>query len=465
MRGIGLSLIFAVIVLPLQWITVAETPLGTFRAHQIGLAVLILSVLLLVRPSRFVRGLASVWWLVGCYVAGLALLLAATLLRGEPVNVPVQQAFYLVGTCSAVVAMGLLIRYDQVYRLRWCGVFSVLILLAALGFGLWTNQVHVLKVLGRAISSGSSEILGYELYRPAFAGFGVSLADAGSQLRHEVFAGVLVGLAIGSFALAYQPDRSSRLVRRLHLVSLAVGVLLMAGSLSRAVTAAALVWPAYIIVRSLIRARLDIGSLAVAVAGSALVSVIALTGVAQVLIDRLRDPVSGRARSQLLEGAFNRLDNAFFWGGMYDDRISSHNFVIDAWLRGGVVVAGLMAAIMVGIWLTLGRLFLASGRLPHWSAPVSFLLALPSVRMLTIGAGLMTPPEWIGMGLGVFLTGVALANRERIGAPDETLPTPVPRRTSPAEAHTSAPALAPAPPVPAIPSGSSVPSITPGERR
>lgn len=411
LRGISLSLIFAVVMLPLQWFTVVETPLGTFRLHQVGLVLLAVVVCALVRPSVYLRRLAAIWWLVALYGVGLVILLAATIAHGDALSVPVQQLVYLVGTCSGVVALSLLIRYEQVYRLRWCGALSVTVLVAGLALGLSHNHVQVLKVLTKAITTGSSDVIGYELYRPAFAGFGINLADATSQLRHEVFAGMLIGLAVGSFAMSYQPDRAGKAVRRLHSVALVVGMILLAASLSRAVTLAALVWPAYILVRAISRARLDVGSLAAVVVGPLLVVLLVGTGAAGVLIDRLRDPQSSQARGVLLEGALSRLDNAAYWGGQYDDRISSHNFVIDAWLRGGMVLAVLMAMIMLGTWLTLGRLFWASARLPAWSAPVAMMLALPSVRMLTIGAGLLTPPEWVGLGLGVFLTGQALHSR------------------------------------------------------
>ena len=75
-------------------------------------------------------------------------------------------------------------------------------------------------------------------------------------------------------------------------------------------------------------------------------------------------------------------------GGRYDDAISSHNFVVDAWLRGGVLMAVLMAMVLL---LVVGRLL---DNLLHARPGADVVRAgdggvvLPLVRMFTIGAGL-----------------------------------------------------------------------------
>ncbi len=109
-------------------------------------------------------------------------------------------------------------------------------------------------------------------------------------------------------------------------------------------------------------------------------------------------------------------------GGVTTAGASSHNFVIDSWLRSGIF--GGICALVVG-FLVVGlliRLAVNLHREPLWVLPTAALLSLPAVRMFTAGGGLIPPVSWIGLGVAA---GLMAYRRQLIHArPDDDAEEP-----------------------------------------
>ena len=95
-------------------------------------------------------------------------------------------------------------------------------------------------------------------------------------------------------------------------------------------------------------------------------------------------------------------------GGVDTLGASSHNYVLDSLLRGGIFVAIPAAAVFLSILLTWFVLLARLHRAPDWLVPVAAAFALPLVRLATSGGGLINPVEWVTLG---FITGALAAYR------------------------------------------------------
>jgi O-antigen ligase len=220
-------------------------------------------------------------------------------------------------------------------------------------------------------------------------------------MRHEVVGAVLTAIFLSMTATRLRPFRSTP-TRIVYRCSLVVGTLMILLSLSRAVIVAAAAIPLLATVRSLASGRLSSRQLA-AGAGTVVAGlVLGVTGIAAVIGNRfLQDTSSYEARDQLLHQAFGNIGEHALTGGVVTLHHSSHNIVLDSWLRAGVFGALFAAAVLVwvvGLWLAL---VLDLPRAPDWMFPVTAALALPVVRMLTAGAGVILPVEWVCLAIVV----------------------------------------------------------------
>jgi hypothetical protein len=141
------------------------------------------------------------------------------------------------------------------------------------------------------------------------------------------------------------------------------------------------------------------------------------SGVGIVLWNRFTtDTSSYQARTVLYGQAFSSLNNSFLFGGVDTVGASSHNFVLDALLRGGIFVAVPAAVLVLSILWTWVRLVSRLHVQPVWMLPVAASLVLPLVRFGTSGGGLINPVEWVTLG---FAAGALAAQRYRSVVPAE----------------------------------------------
>jgi hypothetical protein len=192
--------------------------------------------------------------------------------------------------------------------------------------------------------------------------------------------------------------------------ALVAGSLLLLVSMSRAVLIAALAWPVLSFVRAVVTGRLSGRQVGLAFAAVAGVLIALASGFAQVLYVRFtQDTSSYEARDVLLREAYANIADNFVTGGVETAGASSHNFVLDTWLRAGVfgaIAAAVIVLVLIGLWISL---IARIGVEPVWMVPVIAALALPVVRLVTVGGGLIPPIQWVLLG---FVAGAMAYRRE-----------------------------------------------------
>jgi hypothetical protein len=186
-------------------------------------------------------------------------------------------------------------------------------------------------------------------------------------------------------------------------------------SMSRAVLLAAAVWPLLSLLRSVVTFRLSGRQVALVYAAIAGCLLAVVSGFASVLWVRFtQDTSSYEARDDLLQLAYSNIADNFFTGGVETAGASSHNFVLDSWLRSGVfgaIAAAVIVVVLIGLWASL---ITRVGLEPDWMVPVAAALALPVVRLVTAGGGLIPPIQWVLLG---FVAGAMAYRHARLTAP------------------------------------------------
>jgi hypothetical protein len=413
--------------LPLQWYVIATTPVGLLRLHQVAILVFALIVLCRYRPRAARPVWQNAWPFLLANIIMLGLWTVMQVYNQQSPGSFVQEFLYL----GVFVAFGLFAfravtgkESGAIELLRWAAGAAALSVLIALTYSMIRNGVSPPKVFADAIRTGNPEIVQKQLFKSAFAGFGYDEATVRGNLRHEVFGAVLAAMYVSAWAQRCRPllGRAQRIMFQLSML---LGGLLLVTSLSRSVILAAAAWPIISIYRStrtftLSRRQVVISSVTAVAAMLALAS-----GFAQVLWNRFStDTSSYQARQGLYQQAFSDVHSHFLTGGVDTVGASSHNFVLDALLRGGIFVAIPAVVVLLCVVLTWLALLMRLHREPDWMVPIVAALVLPIVRLVTSGGGLINPVEWVILG---FVAGVLAAHR--VAQP--TAPSTVASTTSP----------------------------------
>jgi hypothetical protein len=261
------------------------------------------------------------------------------------------------------------------------------------------NGVNAADVFARTISAGDPQILQRELFRTAFGGFGLAEQNVLGNIRHEVFGALLLALCLSSACSLLRPF-ATRAQSVLFMIGQGLAVFLLLLSMSRSVIVALAGWPLLGLTRQVLAGRITARG-----AGAALLlvvtgGVLAAVGVVQVLWIRFtEDTGSYEARDRLLDAAFDNLGRSLATGGVSTASASSHNFIIDTWLRAGVVasLAALVVVVLVcGLFVALA---VTLPNEPRWMVPVAAMIVLPVVRFFTAGGGLIPPVQWVALGV------------------------------------------------------------------
>lgn len=411
-------------LLPLQWFVVA----GPLRLHVAAMVLFLLVVAATHRARAALPVLRLTWAFVITNVVLCVVWIGVSGYHGTGLRQPVQQLAYLAVflAVATVVHRGLALGGDEwVETMRWTALVVVLSLVGALSFSMAANSVNPADVFVRTITSADPEVLQKELFRSAFTGFGFDEDSVRGNFRHEVFGAVLVAMTLSAACARLRPFRSTGALH-LYRVSMGIGTVLIVVSMSRSIMIAAAVWPLLVVARAALAAhvspRLVGGTLLVAL----VTAVLAVTGALNVLWVRFtEDTGSYTARDRLYEDAFDNIAANFLTGGVATAGASSHNFVIDTWLRSGLfgaAAATVVSVLLIGLFLSLAATL---HREPGWMVPVTAMFALPLVRMFTAGGGLIPPVSWVGLGLaaGFLVHRQALLHRDaRTGATAEAGP-------------------------------------------
>ncbi|MBA2555649.1 MAG: hypothetical protein H0V10_18555, partial [Geodermatophilaceae bacterium] len=242
-------------------------------------------------------------------------------------------------------------------------------------------------------------------------------------IRHEVFGGMLLSMYVASWAKARRPFTVPK-----HLfyyrTAMVIGTMLVLLSLSRAVTLAALVWPAILLARAILSGRVSGAQLAGVMVSFIGLGAVAASGFLGVVWERFTEDTRGYVgRSENIADAIDRIFDNFWTGGFATATNSSHNFILDNFQRAGVLVAIPVIIVFLyifGVWLSL---LVRIRTLPMEMLPVAAALALPVFRMMTQGGGQISVNGWMTLA---FVTGVVQAAyaRERAAQRKDTVGLP-----------------------------------------
>ncbi|HYJ66470.1 MAG TPA: hypothetical protein VEX15_02280 [Nocardioidaceae bacterium] len=401
--------------LPLQWFVVGNTPLGIGRLHQLALLAFAAAVLARYRVRAHGPVLRIAMPFIAANVCILLIWLATSIFHGEQPFGPVQQAIYLgvfvaVGTVIYRAACGTEPRLLE--ALRWTAAAAGASVILGLTYSMLANGVNPAQVFSQTIATANPELLQKEVFRSAFTGFGFDEETVRGNIRHEVFGAVLASMYVAAWASRLRPFTRSG-PRFLFHASLVVCTLLLLVSMSRSILVAALAWPLIGFLRSAVTFRLSGRQVVLAYTAVATFMLALASGFASVLWVRFTEDTSSyEAREGLYDLAYNNIADHFFTGGVETAGESSHNFVLDTWLRTGVfgaLAALVVLLVLIGLWASL---IVRIGTEPAWMVPVTAAMALPVVRLLTAGGGLIPPIEWVLLG---FVAG-AMAYRQTLAA-------------------------------------------------
>jgi len=355
-----------------------------------------------VRPLRsnvLVMGVAMPF--IALSVLMLGVWSAVSLFNGEIPRTPVQEMIYLgvfviLGSYLARAATGA--EPGALALLRWAALASAITLILAFGVSMLGNGVNPLNVLQTTISSADPEVLQKELFRSSFVGYGYDTETVRGNIRHEVFGALLAAMYVSVWAEGLLPGGGrARLLRRIGLV-MCTGMLLI--SMSRAVLIAAAVWPLLALFRSAWNSSVTRRQLTIFYTAAIGLGILIVSGIAGVVWVRFtQDTQSYESRGGLYDRAFQSIRENFWTGGVETAGESSHNFIVDAWLRGGVFVALLAAGVMLVLFLSWGNTILKLPSDPVWMLPIAAAFALPLDRMLTAGGGLIPPVSWVTLAI------------------------------------------------------------------
>lgn len=423
-RGPVVALIFFLTVLPLEWITLTGVGGGFIKPFHLAAVVFIAVCLLRWSPSVL---LAPTWHrhlpVFAAYFVVLGVTFASTLAHTDPFLpqvVVLRQLFY---TVTAVVMAGCLVLVigRPVQRwLAWSGVAASGALMAAISYALL--PANPLAIVWSALVQQNPDIITFQLLRTAFR-TDVGLEDAADNLRHKVFIGLLVAVFLGLACTAIV-DRRHRLIRGLLAVGGVVGCALVLLSLSRSTILSLAVpfmlYPLRLLIRDWARPAQAV-TLIVAVA-AALAAIISPLG--QLLLVRFGATGSYSSRLTAAGPTFmeNFGDSALLGTTSAAVEKSPHNFVLNAWLGGGIV-AGAAATVMLlalaWMWLREVRRYLTDG--PGWVVPVEQVWVLgigviPLVRAFTAGSQFHMVEF---AAIAVFI-GITLANERALAAATAT---------------------------------------------
>lgn len=352
-----------------------------------------------------VRRKSAVWYPLALY---LLMVGASVLAQRDPYYQPSElprQLFY--AFTGAVIAGFTFVVLPRAAALRWTAPVVVTTIVVALSGAVVRRGDNPIAIVGEAASKADPTVLS-TMFRAAFRSQGIE--DVGVNLRHKVFAAVLIGMWLTVATVGRKTAaRRNVLLRAAVPLSAALVILSLSRSLALAL---ALAWIVAAL-RPLVSGHADRRSLSgLALAGFCLISLV-FTPVGGLLQTRFLDETSSySARADAVSGGFiEQFGNAAAFGASASEvERSPHNLILDAWLSGGVLAWIGATVFFVAYLRIVGRevlRYLDNGR---WTAPVEHLAvigmgALPLVRAFTAGAGLHLT-DWVAIGLVLGITEV-----------------------------------------------------------
>jgi O-antigen ligase len=410
-RANGVLFVAFVAVLTLEWISLTGAGGGQIKYFHVAAIGFIVTFSLRYRPRQTIAPylVANRTFYVP-YVVYLCAVGAGGFVHTPPEFTHsdlIRQLFYS-GTGIFVGAF-IAVSYNRRVRqyFLYTGIAAVSVLLVMMTFALGQHGTNPVSVFIQAMKTQNPDILTNDLLKGTFRS--QDLAAAGANLRHKVFAAVLIGVYV---SLMYMP-KDLRVRRRgtwrVVIFFAVLGVLLVFVSLSRSIMICVIVAVGLVALRVFLRAkatpRTALAYSAV-VAGALLVLVSPMGGLLQ---QRFFDQTSSYTARSSAVSNFMGIAGKAAVSGLSATQITftPHNIILDAWLSGGVIAA-LAAAGFVGwlalLWVREVHRYLFSAGGWYLSANQFFVMAIgfePLVRAFTAGDGFhMTEWTCVGIFLG-----------------------------------------------------------------
>jgi O-antigen ligase len=407
--SVALLLLFA--LLPLQWIPVPGVPFGMDSLHEVAIFCFTVYLLLRLRFRAYAPTLRTAAPFVVVNVYMLGAIAASQLYLGESLVPAARHLLYLVAAVTIAAYFYRAVKVTDtavIAAARMASLVLSLSLLLAFGLAMAANGINPVAVLGKTVAAADPEIFQKQVFTSAFASFGRTEGDVSGNIRHEIFGALLFSMLVSTWAMRVGVS-PARWQTRLYRLSMVLGVVLLVLSMSRAVLIAALVWPLVAAVRTLRRAELSLGQLAVMAAAVVAVGGLAVSGLGAVIYNRFFvDTTSYEGRAGHYTAGLGAIADHWVTGGYNTAGHSTHNLVLDTLLRNGLFAALPALLVLCLVAATMVVLVVRLDRLPAYMVPVTAALALPLVRMLTIGGGAISPVGWLTLG---FVIGVLAARR------------------------------------------------------
>ena len=425
LRLIAVCFLVLLGTLPWIWITIASSPIGDLKYFHIAAALLLGACLVCARwwsaLGEIVRRYVVVVLAFGIYLIALA---AIDLYHGVSLAPEAKQLIYaVIGLTVGAATLAMIADDDYAWQRPFGFALPVVLAscLIALGLAAAVNDVDVAGTISRAFSEGDSSVIEFDLFQKLFEGQGLLAEQARANLRHEVFAAVFLAALVTTYAWSRAPARSTvHVLGRIVLVLAAAALLVL--SLSRALWIAMLITVIVGVLASLARPRVSHRSAIVLTLGVAILIAASLTGVYELAWDRITNSKSYDSRTANLSHALTvGIDDPLTGTG---SNAASHNLVLDAFARGGLVPAAAaltaFGAILFSVVAqSIGRIRGLEDSIP---VPVIGLGVLVIVRMVTSGGGQINLAEWVALGI---YGAVVLHERQRALREGSPLQPPV----------------------------------------
>ncbi len=409
MRFLG---VFCLSLLPLQWFVVLGSPVGgNIRVHQLAILVLAAAIILTYgfKQSEEIIYRFRVFLIANAYM--YMIWVCITFYQDMIPLDPFEEMIYMVIFLSIAVYFFQAATSDDVrfvQTLRWTGPLCLLVLIGGLIVGSIQNHVDIVGVIAASIAAADPNIIEFQLFRRVFGGFGFESDDVRANFRHEIFGGLLLSLFITGWAATKAPFRPGReqFVYRMTMVGGTAMVLL---SLSRSIIIAGAVWPVLLVIRALLTGRISQRNQLTGVLVLIAAVVAGVFGVWQLLYERFFESTASYDTRAGNAGLALQTIKENFWIGKPDltGETSAHNFVLDAWSGAGAFVGFPALIVFLSIVLLWATLLLRIETLSDEMLVICAAFALPSIRMVTQGGGLLALVEWVTLG---FIAGALVAH-------------------------------------------------------
>lgn len=381
------------------WRLLAGTGAGVIRYFH--LPMLVVMALAPQRWALYTRLRA----LAGACVVYTVVLVGFSWYHASP-PVVMQQGVYL-GAAFMAGAFLRVATLEELRILRWAGPLAVALFLVLFWMDAAAIGIDPVRTYQFAVLSGDLNLIQFGLFQQVFNAASPPGVINSTALRGQIFAGILVALALSHWARSHLPR--SGLFDAILLVSMGLGGLLAVLSLARALQLAAVLAVALPLVRALLRARAGLGVVVLGALGAMILVLSVATPVAGFILDRVvSDRGSYAERGSAFTAGIDRvMDEPLLGAGTQNDAVAlagdrtaltSHNFVLDAAVLGGVVGGMLATIVLVLILRLLIRAFKRYLDDDVLFGPLAAALLVPVV-MFTSGSGTLQMPELLGLAL------------------------------------------------------------------